>query len=353
MHYNSRFFKTSIKILLVLLNILLFFTVIPYFAPIFNFLKYIVSCLMFGVVLYYLFRPLVDYMKKLKIPFPLIVSTVFFILALILSVVIFYIIPTVLVPIQEVANSPLERKEEVKAATIGFIEKLNLYSYDEIRSMMSSYFLKVQQYIFQNAFDIFSALTHLGIIFVLTPFTLFYFLKDDGNFHQWFISCVPAAYREKVEGVLDHLDEILSDFFHGQITVASIVTLMAFSGLYLVGMQNVPFLVFITFFLSLIPFLGTFLSIIPATLEGLTHGYFMAFCGGAVMTVIHLTEANIITPQVMKRRFDIHPFTIILLIMMSFFFFGLLGPLWITPAYVLVREFLIEAYEFMGWEEEK
>lgn len=70
-----------------------------------------------------------------------------------------------------------------------------------------------------------------------------------------------------------------------------------------------------------------------------------------VMTLIHMTEANIIIPQVMRKRFDIHPLTIIVLIISSFYFFGILGPLWITPAYVFLREILVEAYMFFGLDE--
>lgn len=352
MWYNSKFFKYSVKILLVLLILSLSFYVLPYFAPIFNFVRFLFSCLLLGIVLYYLFRPLVRYLTKKKVPFPVTITGIFLFLFLILLLVSLFIIPKVLAPIAVVADAPREKAEEVKAATIGFLSAYNLYSYEEIRTLITTYFLQIQQYIFQNAYGIFSAITHIATILVLTPFTLFYFLKDDADLHRWFVSCIPNNYRSRVETALEHFDEILLSFFHGQITIASIVTLMALIGLYVIGLENVVFITFITFLLSLIPFLGTLLAIIPAVLQGLATGYSMAILAGVIMTCIHLTEANIITPQVMRRRMDIHPLMIIILIITSFTFFGITGPLWITPFYVLIRELLIDIYEFYGWEED-
>ena len=352
MWYNSGFFKYSVKILMVLLILLLLFYLIPYFAPIFYFARFLFSCLLVGIILYYLFRPLVRRLTKKNIPFPLIITGVFLFLLILLLVVIFLIIPKVLAPIAVVANVPREKAEEVKAATIGFLNTYNLYSYEELRTLITTYFLQIQQYLFQNAYEIFSTITHIATVLVLTPFTLFYFLKDDADLHRWFISCIPNNYRARVETALEHFDEILVSFFHGQVTIAGIVTLMAFIGLYAIGLENVVFITFITFFLSLIPFLGTLLAIIPAVLQGLATSYFVAILAGVVMTCVHLIEANIITPQVMKRRMDIHPLMIIILIITSFTFFGITGPLWITPFYVLIRELLIDIYEFFGWEED-
>lgn len=308
---------------------------------------------MLGLVLYYLFRPLVDRLVHYKVPFFATIIIVFLILVLILFVLTFYVAPIILMPIHHVVSSnPSEKAEEVKEATIGFLSTFNLYSHEEIRGIAAEYVLKLQQYIFQNAYDIFSTITHIAAVLVLTPFILFYFLKDGHNFHDWFVDMVPAKYRNRVDTIIEQLDQILVGFFHGQITIAAIVATMTFIGLHIAGMDNIPFLTFITFFLTLIPYLGTLLSILPATFQGLTVSYWMAFLGMAVMTLVHLTESNIITPQVMKKRFDIHPLTIILLIISSFYFFGILGPLWITPAYVFLRELLIEIFLFFRLDKE-
>lgn len=352
MLYRSKFFNSAHKILLILLIIFLLSILLPFLSPIYEFVKFLGSCMVFGVILYYLFRPLVDLLIGHKVPFFLTAAIVFLILALILIILSLYIIPIIIIPIQQVvaSNTP-QKAEEVKEATFGFLSSFNLYSYDEIRNMAADYVLRLQQYIFQNAFNIFSAITHIAAVLVLTPFILFYLLKDGHNFHEWFLEMIPFDYRMRIEKVLEQLDQILVGFFNGQITIAGIVTVLTFIGLHLIGMENTPFLTFITFFLSLIPYLGTLLSILPAIFQGLTESYWMAALGMGVMTLIHLTESNIITPQVMRKRFDIHPLTIILLIISSFYFFGLLGPLWITPAYVFLREILIEAYFFFELDE--
>lgn len=345
MWYNSIFFKRSIKILSVLWIVFLFFLVIPYFYPVINFVKYIFSCLIFGIALYYLFRPVVSKLSKYNVPFSISMACIYIFMVILLIIIGIYVLPVLTSPIAEVATRPKEKAHEVQEATIGLLSYFNL-PYQEIRALVTSYLVDFQKYLFQNAYEIFSAITHVALMLVLTPFTLYYFMKDDRRFHRWFIDAIPHKYQPSAERILEDVDQTLLAFFHGQLTIASIVTGLALIGLYLIGMENVAFLTFLTFLLSLIPYLGTLLAIIPPTIEGFTISYTTAILAASVMTLIHLTESNIITPQVMMKRFDIHPLTIILLIITSFFFFGLFGPLWITPAYVLIREFISDAASF-------
>jgi predicted PurR-regulated permease PerM len=352
MWYNSSFISYSIKILLGLLILSLSLQLLPNLYPILEFVQLFFSPLILGLVLYYIFRPIVSKMLELKLPFFAAIIFVFLFLGAVLALIATFLVPMV-TTLQEVASAPTQKIEEVKEATLGFLNvfNLNLFSYDEIKGLITSYLTTIQTYLFSNTYNILSTITHVAFLFGITPFCLFYLLKDDQKFYSWLIEVIPARYRPQSEKTLHHLDQTLLTFFHGQIVVASAVTFMALIGLSLIGIDRLIFLVFLTFLLSLIPYMGTFIAIIPPLLVGLTTSYVMGGLAAAVMITIHLIEANLITPYVMMKRFDVHPLTVILLIVASFSFFGVTGPLWITPFYVFMREVIVQLYEFLSNKE--
>lgn len=347
MWYNSHFFIASVKIVLILIIILLGVQVLPYLYPILSFFIFLLSPMIVSLALYYLLRPFVEKMRSHRIPFCVAIIIVFLSLGLFFTLVGTFVVPVILAPLHDVAEDPLKKAEEVRLATIEWLNVFHFYSYEEVKNFVTTFLSKSRQYMLYNTFTIVSTLTHFAFIVVITPFALFYFLKDGKNFHQSFVNCIPKKYQARTESTLKQIDDILMSFFHGQITIAFICTTLAFIGLSLIDIDNIMFLTFITFFLTLIPYIGTLLAIIPPVLGGLADNYVMTLAAAGVMVSIHLTESNIITPQVMRKKFDIHPLAVVLLVVGSFSLFGFLGPLWITPVYVLFRELLIEAYKFL------
>lgn len=355
MWYHSRYFQFASKTLVTLLIILLFLKLLPYFNPFIVFFENIIGTLLMGLILYYVFRPVVHWLVKLNVPFAAAAILVFLFLGAILAIMVTFLLPLIIAPIQQVANSPAAKMEEVKEATIDLMQvfNLNLYSYQEVRDILTNFLARAQQYLLQNTFNIVSTITRIAVVFVITPFCLFYFLRDDEKFHQYFLEMVPPTYRPNMRNLLSHLDQTLSIFISGQMIVALSVTVLAFIGLFSLQIDHLAFLIFITFLLALIPYLGSFLAIIPPLITGFTMSYVMGFFAGLIMVLVHLIEANLITPYVMMKRFDVHPLTIILLVIASFSVFGIIGPLLATPVYVVFREIFYQLHSAYFPENER
>ncbi|MBS4167845.1 AI-2E family transporter [Parachlamydia sp. AcF125] len=353
MWYTSSFIRYAVKVILGLLILFLSVQLLPFFYPIVQFIASFFSPLILGVVLYYMFRPLVRFMIAHHIPFALAMCTVFVILGGIVASIATFVVPTIITSLQQMAVSPAQKLEEAKDATLNFISifNLNMYSYEEIKSLLTHLLEKTQQFIFSNTYLILTTITHLASIFVVTPFCLFYLLKDDQKFYGWTMQMIPSTYQPRCKKIFYQLDKTLLNFFNGQVLVALVVSLMAFVGLSIIQVDNLIFMASLTFLLSLIPYLGTLIAIIPPTLVGLTSSYLMGASTAAVMISIHVLEANLITPHVMMKRLDVHPLTLILLIVASFSLFGVTGPLWITPLYVFLREIYIQFSQVLNPKE--
>ena len=89
--------------------------------------------------------------------------------------------------------------------------------------------------------------------------------------------------------------------------------------------------------LIVVPFLGPFLGTIPAIISGLLINPLTALKVLILLIIVQQIEGHLITPQVMGKRLDIHPLTVILLLLVSGSLYGFIGILIAIPTYSVVK----------------
>jgi predicted PurR-regulated permease PerM len=94
-------------------------------------------------------------------------------------------------------------------------------------------------------------------------------------------------------------------------------------------------------FLIIVPFLGPLIGIIPAVFVALMSGEpFMAVKVLVVLLVVQQLEGNLVTPNIMGNRLNIHPLTIILLLLIAAALYGFIGILIAIPLYAVLKTLL-------------
>lgn len=126
--------------------------------------------------------------------------------------------------------------------------------------------------------------------------------------------------------------------------VAFFVGILIYIGYWLAGLHYALLLAWFAFVFNLIPFCGPFLSTIPALFIGLSQSPWMGIKVVVVVLLVHLLDMNIISPKIVGKRLNIHPVTIILLLIASFSLLGLLGIFLITPLYAVLRTLFWHLY---------
>ncbi|HUB67852.1 MAG TPA: AI-2E family transporter [Candidatus Methylacidiphilales bacterium] len=193
----------------------------------------------------------------------------------------------------------------------------------------------------------------LGFGFV--PIYVYYFLADQDRISaQWkeFVPLRRAWLRDEVISVLAEINQILVNYFRGQIIVAACNGALTIIGLFLI---NVPYwlvLGLVAGALSIVPFLGIIISILPALLLAFlsAHGdptwqWLKPVLVLAVFATVQLCESMFITPRVQSHSTGLHPLAIILgILFWSMLLPGLLGPIVAVPltcaAVVLLRRYV-------------
>lgn len=345
MWFREPFFKYSVGILLVLLIILLAYYTAPVFSPILWFSAAVLLPILFATLLYYILRPVVGFLNR-WLPTYLSILLIYLIIGFLGAIAAYYVGPFLSL---EFAKISQEKVEALKASFSNFSERLKQHISPTyltlIEDMVTTFSIKFNEVVYKQSLNLVTALANITVALILTPFVLFYFLKDDVLFSRSVLRYVPSQFQEEIQKTLTDVDKTLEEFIQSQMIVAFVVGFFVFVGYLFIGLPNALALSFFAVIFYVIPFLGTFLSLIPALFIAIPLGMSMILKTIAVVLLAHLLETNLLTPKIMSKRLNIHPLTIILLLLAAGSLYGIIGLLLVTPTYAIIKVVVWNLYK--------
>ena len=343
--FESRFFQIAIGTILVLLIILLAMYLLPLANFIFDIVKVILYPTIIALVLYYLLRPFRDFLEKRRFPRYISIAIIFSVLIYVITISLVFMWPHVSQQIEEFRKSPKEKIERIQNKTIDILNFFNIsISKEKLLENLRYYGEELLRLLTENIFATFASVAQIASYLIITPFIFFYLLKDDGMFMPKIEAIIPQKYRSKAKKIASDIDATLSYYITGQIIVAAIVACLIFIGYWAIGLNYVLPLALIVFVFNLIPFMGPFISTIPAVLIGLSESPWMAFKVILIVIAVHLLDLNLISPRVVGGRMNIHPITIIFLLVACISSAGILGLFLVIPLYAVVKVLVLDYF---------
>lgn len=347
MWYKHKFFKYGASILLVLLIIFMLGQIDFFLEPFRKLLASIFTPLLISAIFYYILRPLVSLLEKIRIR-----RTIAILLSFIIVVFLFIILSTYTgAIIVEQFNQLLKDLPNFDTAwerTLSFLNSKWLESvpFDKFQDKLVDILNSVPENLKTILFGLVSTVTNVGTIVLMIPFVLFYFLKDDKHFASGVLSHVPKKFHDNAGKILKDIDSALSSYIVGQMMVALSIGIMMFIGYLIIGIKYSLILAIFATVTALIPFFGAAIGVIPAVLISLTSGDpFMVLKVLLVMAVVQQVDGNLISPQIMGQRLHVHPVTVILLLMIGVSLYGFVGLLLIVPLYAALKATVKNLYE--------
>lgn len=331
-------------VILVLLAVYVGSSVLPGIESALKFVLTILTPFFLGIFLYYLLRPLVQFLQR-KMNINLAIAIAYLVLALFVTFVGFFIYPA----IQKQFDLLFESGSLSRLDPLNFRE-LNLFHHqfiipEEVRTVLSNYFNLLIN-LFVNNFSYFvSAITTVLLTMVVSLFILFYLLKDDKKIYDGFISLIPKKYVAYTEGLMSDFDDILLHFISGRFIISLIVSLFLLIGFLSIGISYPFVLTLVSFIFYIIPTIGCFIAMILPLIIGFTTSPLMGVEVLVICGIAAILEGFLITPQVLGKALYIHPLTIILVLLSGGLLYGILGLLFATPIYVMLKIFCIRTYE--------
>lgn len=173
----------------------------------------------------------------------------------------------------------------------------------------------------------------LAIGLVLTPFLMFFFLKDGSQIKRYVISLVPNRYFEFAMDLLYKMDTQLGNYLRGQFVDALVFGILAMITLWILG---VPFFVFAGLFAglaNLIPFIGPIAGALAASLLVLIEQGDLGKVSSVIIAfvILKLIDDFVVQPIAVGKTVNIHPIAVALGIIVAGHFFGIIGMLLVVP----------------------
>ena len=174
--------------------------------------------------------------------------------------------------------------------------------------------------------------TLFGIIFIGA-----YLLVDVRRVEAAFLRAVPHDYRSDARTLWGAFGYSLSKYLGGLAFVVAIQGAISAVGLFLLG---VPYALVLGAFVSVtavIPYLGAWLSAIPAVIVALTVSPTTALLTALLFLGIQQLEGNFLTPKIQGDTLHVHPILVFLAVIVGGGLGGIFGVIVAVPALAVLR----------------
>lgn len=340
--------------LLLGLNIFILSKISFLFLPVLDFLSVVMLPVILSGLLFYLLNPLVDLMEKYKINRVLAISIIFVVIAILLIWGLAVAIPNLQHQVVTFARNVPSYLEDADKIINDLVTKRLP---DDFRPQLEQVLANFSSQATSWASDIssravnwlsalISATSQVIVALIIMPFMLFYLLRDGKGLRDHITQFLPTKFREPVGKILTDVNQQLSNYVRGQITVAVIVAIMFIIFFKIIGLRYAVTLGISAGVLNLVPYLGSFLAMIPALVLGLIAGPVMLLKVIIVFIVEQTIEGRFVSPLILGSQLNIHPITILFVLLTSGSMFGIWGVLLGIPIYASAKVVISAIFEW-------
>lgn len=194
-----------------------------------------------------------------------------------------------------------------------------------------------------NIFGIISSIFSNALFVVTTLFFGLYLLLEENLWKKTVGKYVSEESSDKILSIIQKAEKRMSSWFWGELTLMTVVGLLTFFGLHLIGMGKyaVPLAV-LAGLLEVVPNIGPVISAIPAIILGFVYSSFTGFAALALYVVVQQLENTLIVPLIMRHAVGLNPILTLIALIVGGRLGGILGVLLAIPLFLLIETIVSE-----------
>lgn len=341
--------------LLVIATLIFVSTKISFvFKPIGTFFSTLFAPILIAGFLYYMLNPLVLFiMKRTKLKRSLAVGLVMLLLLALVAIFFVSVLPQLANQITSLASNLPNFIKGMEAWGREMFER-PIFKGMDIEAYMSKLDLSMGT-ILKNIVDslstgvgsLISSIASATMIVVTVPFILFYMLKDGHRLIPSIEKYLPSKPKSEIISLLEKMGRTISTYISGQAVECLFVAFATFIGYQLIGVEYAFLFGCIAGATNMIPYLGPYIGLAPAVLVTVFDSPMKAVFAGIVVLIVQQIDGNVIYPLVIGKSLDIHPLTIILILLVAGNIAGLLGMILGVPFYAVCKTIFVHIFDIV------
>lgn len=286
----------------------------------------IVIILLLAMVLASAMEPLVDYLNSKKIPRAVSIISVYLLMFSLVGLVIFLIIPPMLAEFKNLqANLPTLTEELRQKMPYTHL----LFGNADLSGILSQAFSVMSggSSVLSRTLGLFNGFFTIITVLVIS----FYLVAEERGMKQLIRSLVPARHQNFTVSLVAKIQKKMGMWVLGQLILSAFIFVFTFIGLSILHVKYALFLALLAGLLEIIPYIGPFVSAIPALFVALVQSPATAFATLILYILVQKVEGYVLVPKVMEKTIGTSPLIVLFALLIGFKLAGILGLLLAVP----------------------
>lgn len=352
---NNKIISSMLIVLLLLAIIYMFDKVNFIFEPIMALFSAVGAPVIIAGVFYYLLNPIVDWAERRYKMSRVATITVQF---LVLLVLIVWGLAVFIPWMSDQIVGLINHWPEYWRALAKMIDQLTADKHftdvnkwfnqtnSDISKWVQDYSAEYAKKGIHGVSSVVGTLTSAIITIVTFPLILFYLLKDGHQMPNYMAKFLPPKARGSFLDTIGEINKQISNYIRGQLSVAFAVMIMFAIGYTIIGLPYGWLIAISAGLLNLIPFLGSFLAMVPAVVVGLFVSPMMLVYVFIVFMIEQTLEGKVIAPKLLGNSLKVHPVTVVVILLSAGNIFGLAGVVFGIPGYANAKVLIYRLYKW-------
>ena len=332
--------KQILKIFLILIIILAIYITVIVFKElkIPKIVMTIISILtpfFIGITVAWILNPVVNYLEKKKVRRLIGALLSYVVLIAIIYFIFWSIIPLAYQQLKELIAMLPSITRSIETFINNLFGNIGIEKISGIKGGISGFIKNYMSDISSNLPDKIISIAKVLIsgtgVFLIGLLIGFFLLLGFTNISDSILIFIPNSWHDNYKILSKKIDKALRGYFNGAMFDALIIFVACSIAFALIGLKSPILFALFCAIMNVIPYAGPYLGAVPALIVGLTQSMTVGIWVGISIIIIQLIEGNILSPIVMSKTTKLHPVTIILGLLISGHFFGIVGMLLSTP----------------------
>lgn len=193
------------------------------------------------------------------------------------------------------------------------------------------------------------ALKNFVTVMLLGPFLAYFMVKDGRYFMRSLLGMVPNHLFETALSLQHQINFQVGQFVRARILESVIVGMVCAIGLLIISFPYALLLGLIAGVTNMIPYLGPLMGAVPAFVVAAVNGYSSLTIAAVALVYIiaQLIDAGVLIPLMVAKIVDLHPVTVIVVIIAGAQVMGVLGMIISIPVASTLKVTFFTAYRHL------